>query len=179
MRKPLLALAAGAAVLTMATPAAAAPSGDTIVTFTVSTANLDISVPPSVNLGAVFAGSTASGQLGNVTVTDSRAALSATWTATVSSTAFTTGGGTGPETILPNLVEYWSGPAVNTTGTGTFVPGQTTSADAVTLSLPRVAFSKTSGAGNNTATWNPSIRITIPAGAVGGSYTGVITHSVA
>ncbi|MGV9216154.1 hypothetical protein ACTFTM_30250 [Micromonospora sp. RB23] len=180
MRKPLLTLfAAGAAVLALAAPAAAAPSGDTVVTFTISTANLDISVPPSVNLGAAFAGSTIQGQLGNVTVTDSRAALSATWTATVSSTAFTTGGGTGSETILPNLVEYWSGPAISTTGTGTFVPGQLTSADAVTLNLPRVAFSKTSGSGNNSATWNPTLRITIPPSAVGGTYTGVITHSVA
>ncbi|WFE37161.1 hypothetical protein [Micromonospora sp. WMMD998] len=180
MRKPLLTLsAAAAAVLALAAPAAAAPSGDTIVTFTISTANLDISVPPSVNLGAVFAGSTVTGQLGNVTVTDSRSALSATWTATVSSTAFTTGGGTPSETVLPNLVEYWSGPAISTTGTGTFVPGQPTSADAVTLNLPRTAFSKTSGSGNNSATWNPSLRITIPADAVGGTYTGVITHSVA
>ena len=180
MRKPLLTLTAAAAgVLALAAPAAAAPSGDTIVTFTISTANLDISVPPSVNLGAVFAGSTVTGQLGNVTVTDSRSALTSTWTATVSATAFTTGGGTAEETILPNLVEYWSGPAVATTGTGTFVPGQNTSADAVTLNVPRVAFSKTSGSGNNTATWNPSIRITVPGSAVGGTYSGVITHSVA
>ncbi|MFF3864339.1 hypothetical protein [Micromonospora sp. NPDC001898] len=179
MRKPLLALAAGAALLAVASPAAAAPSGDTIVTFTVSTADLDINVPPAVNLGAVFAGSTDTGQLGNVTVTDSRAALSATWRVTVSSSAFTTGGGTGSETILPNLVAYWSGPAVSTTGAGTFVPGQPTAADAVALDVPRIAFSKTSGTGNNTATWNPTLRIAVPAGAVGGTYTGVITHSVA
>ncbi|KWV30202.1 hypothetical protein [Micromonospora rifamycinica] len=179
MKKPLLALAAGAAVLAVASPAAAAPSGDTIVTFTVSTANLDITVPASVNLGAAFAGSTLSGSLGNVTVTDSRAALSATWTASVTSTAFTTGGGSAEETILPNLVEYWSGPAISTTGTGTFVPGQPTSADAVTLNLPRTAFSKTSGSGNNTATWNPSLRITLPPAAVGGLYSGTVTHSVA
>ncbi|WP_232511186.1 hypothetical protein [Micromonospora sediminimaris] len=51
MRKPLLTLTAAAAtVVALAAPAAAAPSGDTIVTFTVSTANLDIAVPPAVNL---------------------------------------------------------------------------------------------------------------------------------
>ncbi|MFY1578945.1 hypothetical protein ACN26Z_29065 [Verrucosispora sp. WMMD703] len=180
MRKPLLTLTAAAAtVVALAAPAAAAPSGDTIVTFTVSTANLDIAVPPAVNLGAAFAGSSITGELGNVTVTDSRSALNATWTATVSSSAFTTGGGTPEETILPNLVEYWSGGAIATTGTGTFVPGQPTQADAVVLNVPRVAFSKTSGSGNNSATWAPDIRITIPGGAVGGTYTGVITHSVA
>lgn len=180
MRKPLLTLTAAAAtVVALAAPAAAAPSGDTIVTFTVSTANLDISVPASVNLGAAFAGSSITGELGNVTVTDDRAALNATWTATVTSTAFTTGNGTAEETILPNLVEYWSGGAISTTGTGTFVPGQPTQADAVALNVPRTAFSKTSGSGNNSATWAPDLRITIRASAVGGTYSGVITHSVA
>ncbi|MER7459725.1 hypothetical protein [Micromonospora sp. NPDC126480] len=180
MRKPLLTLtAAAAAAVALASPAAAAPSGDTIVTFTVSTANLDISVPPAINLGAVFAGNSITGELGNVTVTDSRSALAATWTATVTSTAFTTGGGSAEETILPNLVEYWSGPALATTGTGVFVPGQPTQAGAVTLNVPRTAFSKTSGSGNNSATWAPDIRITVPASAVGGTYSGVITHSVA
>ncbi len=180
MKKPLLTLtAAAAAVVAMAGPATAAPSGDTIVTFTVATADLNITVPAAVNLGAVFAGNSITGELGNVTVTDERAALAATWVATVSSSSFTTGSGTAEETILPNLVEYWSGPALSTTGTGTFVPGQPTQADAVTLNVPRTAFSKTSGSGNNSATWAPDIRITVPATAVGGTYTGVITHSVA
>ncbi|MGK5743182.1 hypothetical protein [Micromonospora sp. URMC 103] len=180
MKKPLLSLtAAAAAVVALATPAAAAPTGDTIVTFTVATADLNITVPPGINLGSVFAGSTITGELGTVTVTDQRAALSATWTATVSSSGFTTGAGTAEETIPPNLVEYWSGNATSTSGTGTFVPGQPTQAEAVTLNLPRTAFSKMSGSGNNTASWAPDIRVTVPATAVGGTYTGVITHSVA
>ena len=32
--------------------------------------------------------------------------------------------------------------------------------------------------GVNTATWNPSIAVTIPAGAVAGTYNATITHSV-
>jgi hypothetical protein len=180
MKKPLLALtAAAAAVVAMAAPAAAAPTADTIVTFTVATADLNISVPASVNLGSVFAGGVITGELGTVTVTDSRAALNATWTVTVSATSFATGGGTPQETISPALVEYWSGAATNTTGTGVFVPGQPTQANAVSLSVPRTAFSKTSGSGNNTASWAPDIRIAVPETAVGGTYTGVITHSVA
>ncbi|MGQ5259296.1 hypothetical protein ACTWLT_00915 [Micromonospora sp. ZYX-F-536] len=180
MKKPLLALTAAAAtVVALATPAAAAPTGDTIVTFTVATADLNITVPAAVNLGAVFAGSTITGEIGTVTVTDQRAALSATWTATVSGGSFTTGAGTPEETIVPALVEYWSGTATSTTGTGTFVPGQPTQADAVNLSVPRVAFLKTSGAGNNSASWAPDIRITVPSTAVGGTYSGVISHSVA
>jgi hypothetical protein len=180
MRKTLLTLtASAAAVLALAAPAAAAPSDDTVVTFTIGTANLDITAPPAVNLGSTFAGGTLTGQVGPVTVVDQRAALTATWTATVSSTAFTTGGGGPEETINPGLVSYWSGPATATTGTGTFVPGQATAAQAVSLSLPRTAFSKTSGSGNNSATWNPTIQIQIPDTAVAGTYTAVITHSVA
>lgn len=180
MKKPLLALtAAAAAVVALATPAAAAPTGDTIVTFTVATADLNISVPASVNLGSVFAGGVLTGELGTVTVIDSRAALSATWTATVSASSFTTGTGTAEETIVPALVEYWSGTQTAATGTGTLVPGQPSQADAVNLSVQRVAFSKTSGSGNNSASWAPDIRISVPETAVGGSYQGVITHSVA
>ncbi|MEW2385776.1 hypothetical protein AB0873_27320 [Micromonospora sp. NPDC047707] len=180
MRKPLLTLtAAAAAAVALASPAAAAPSGDTIVTFTVATADLNITVPAAVNLGSVFAGNSITGELGNVTVTDERAALTATWTATVSASSFTTGSGTPEETIVPGLVEYWSGPALATSGTGIFVPGQPSQADAVTLSVPRTAFAKTSGSGNNSATWAPDIRIAVPNTAVGGTYSGVITHSVA
>ncbi|MDO3703750.1 hypothetical protein Q3W71_18960 [Micromonospora sp. C28SCA-DRY-2] len=180
MKKPLLALtAAAAAVVALATPAAAAPTGDTIVTFTVATADLNISVPASVNLGSVFSGGVLTGELGTVTVTDSRAALSATWTVTVSASSFTTGGGTPEETISPALVEYWSGTATNVVGTGTLAPGQPTQADAVSLSQPRTAFAKTSGSGNNSVSWAPDLRISVPDTAVGGTYSGVITHSVA
>ncbi|MFG2009256.1 hypothetical protein ACGFNF_09320 [Micromonospora sp. NPDC048868] len=180
MRKPLLTLtAAAAALVAMAAPAAAAPTGDTIVTFTVATADLNIRVPPSVNLGSAFPGGVLTGELGTVVVTDERAALNATWIVTVTASSFTTGGGTPEETILPSLVEYWSGTETGRTGTGTLVPGQPTQAAAVSLSVPRTAFSKTSGSGDNTATWEPNIRIAVPATAVGGTYRGVITHSVA
>ncbi|MEU5563787.1 hypothetical protein [Micromonospora musae] len=180
MKKPLLALTATAAtVVALATPAAAAPTGDTNVTFTVATADLNIAVPAAVNLGSVFAGDNLTGELGSVTVTDQRAALSATWVSTVSASSFTTGGGTPEETITPNLVEYWSGGLTSSTGPGVFVPGQPTEADRVNLGVSRVAFSKTSGTGNNSASWAPDIRIQVPGTAVGGSYSGVITHSVA
>jgi len=179
MRKMFLMVAAAVTVAAVATPAAAQPSGDTIVTFTVSTSDLIIQVPAAVNLGSAFPSQTLSGSLGNVTVSDQRAALTATWTASVVSTAFTTGAGTPDEVIQPNVVDYWSGPAVSTTGDGTFVPGQPTAADAVSLNLPRTAFSKTSGAGVNTAVWNPTLAIAIPGDSVAGLYQGTVTHSVA
>ncbi|MEU2109949.1 hypothetical protein [Streptomyces sp. NPDC019507] len=160
-------------------PAAAQPSGDTTVTFTVSTSNLTIEVPASDNLGSAFPGQTITGQMGTVTVMDQRAAANATWTASVVSTQFDTGTDEAAEVILPNLVTYWSGQATATTGSGTFVPGQPTRGDRVSLNQPRTAFSKTSGSGNNSASWNPTLEITIPQDAVGGLYHGTVTHSVA
>ncbi|TDC33228.1 hypothetical protein [Micromonospora sp. KC213] len=176
---PALCLTAVAVAATAtATPASAQPSADTTVTFTVATANLNIEVPASVNLGSAFPGQTVTGQLGTVTVRDERAAASATWTASVVATQFDTGTDDPSQVIQPQLVEYWSGPATATTGTGTFVPGQPTRADRVALGVPRTAFSKTSGSGNNTASWNPTLEITIPPSAVGGLYSGTVTHSV-
>ncbi len=32
--------------------------------------------------------------------------------------------------------------------------------------------------GNNSATWIPTIHVTVPGGTVAGVYTGAITHSV-
>jgi hypothetical protein len=179
MKKLLLLSTAVLATLVVAAPALAQPSGDTTVTFTVGTSNLSIEVPAAANIGNAFPGGTTSGQLGPVRVTDLRAALTATWTASVVTTSFTTDIATPDETIPINAISYWSGPATATTGTGTFVPGQLTAADAVVLNVPRTAFSKTSGAGNNTATWNPTLHVDVPPGVVGGLYTGTVTHSVA
>ncbi|GAB2756978.1 hypothetical protein GCM10027072_63950 [Streptomyces bullii] len=160
-------------------PAVAQPSGDTTVTFTVATSNLTIEVPASRNLGSGAPGATIGGQLGTVTVNDMRAAANATWRATVVASQFDTGGDQETEVILPNLVNYWSGPATATTGTGTFVPGQPARTNRVSLEQPRTAFSKTTGSGNNSASWNPTLEITIPPDAIGGLYSGTVTHSVA
>ncbi|UYQ63404.1 hypothetical protein [Streptomyces peucetius] len=73
-------------------------------------------------------------------------------------TQFDTGTDAPNEVIVPNLVNYWSGPATATIGNGTFVPGQPTRDDRVSLEQPRTAFSKTSGSGNNSASWNPPSR---------------------
>jgi hypothetical protein len=128
-----------------------------------------------VNLGDVASGATnVAGQIGPVTVTDLRGTLGGSWTATATSTDFTTGGATGPETIPAINVSYAPGTATSTTGTGTFTPGP-----GGILNVPRVVFTGTALTGNNTATWNPTLTITIPAAAVAGTYTGTVTHSVA
>ncbi|MEU9889816.1 hypothetical protein [Sphaerisporangium sp. NPDC051011] len=155
----------------------------TTVNFTVTAPDgLTISVPNGpVSVGSGAPGGQISGQLGSIAVSDERAALTATWTASViaATGGFTTGGGTAPETIPNSDVLYWSGAATATTGSGTFVPGQANAAAAQSLDTSRTAFSKTSGSGVNSATWNPTIVVNVPAGAVAGVYTGTVDHSVA
>ncbi len=169
------AAAAAATAIVPAGPALAAGTGSTTTTFTISTGTLSISVPPTANLGTVQSGSThVSSLLGDVQVTDLRASLSGSWVTTVSSTNFVTGGGTGAETIPNSDVSYDPGSLVASSGTATFTPGTPG-----VLSAPITAFSATSEVGDTVATWDPQITIQIPAGAVNGTYTGTITHSVA
>ncbi|MFF4778325.1 hypothetical protein ACFY05_36430 [Microtetraspora fusca] len=155
----------------------------TTVTFTVDApGGLTITVPNGpVSVGSGAPGGQISGALGSVTVSDGRAALTATWTASViaATGGFTTGGGTAAETIPNTDVLYWSGAATATTGTGTFVPGQANAAAAQSLDVSRTAFSKTTGSGDNSATWDPTIVVNVPASAVAGTYTGTVNHSVA
>jgi hypothetical protein len=177
MRVKLL-LAAVLALMVVFGHASVASAEDSNVQFTVGAGALGISVPGSADLGSGDPGTTISAQLGAVTVTDARAGLTASWTASVSSTAFTTGGATTAETIANSAVQYWSGPATATSGTGTFTPGQAAAGNAVTLAAQRTAFSLANGVGNNTAAWNPTLAINVPAAAVGGTYEGTVTHTV-
>jgi hypothetical protein len=180
MRIPRIAAAvlllAGGAV---ATPADAATSGTTTTTFIVTGGVLAITVPPTAALGSGAPGGTITAQLGVVQVTDLRALLTAAWTTSVTSTSFTTGGATPAETVANSSVSYWSGAATATTGTATFTPGQANAAAAQTLAASRTAFAASAGVGDNTASWNPTLIVTVPAQAVTGTYTGTVTHSVA
>lgn len=134
--------------------------------------NLSITAPATANLGSVAIGGTISADLGTVTAS-SQGTL--TWTASVTSTVFTTTS----STIANSNVSYWSGPATATTGPGTFTPGQSTAAQAVSLSTSRVAFTRTGSNGNNSASWTPTLVINVPANAFAGTYQGTITHSIA
>ena len=101
------------------------------------------------------------------------ALLVATWTATVSSTSFLTGGGTAAETIPAADATYTTGVA---TTTGVLVATPT---PIVTLSGTAQTVVSGAGVGDNSAAWNPTIAIAVPAAAVTGLYTGTVTHSVA
>ncbi|MET7864691.1 fibronectin type III domain-containing protein [Micromonospora taraxaci] len=136
---------------------------------------LSISVPAISTLGTVTSGTTGvSGQLGLVTVTDDRGPFSGNWVSVVSSTSFTTGSGSGGETIPNSSITYASGAALAATGVGTFVPQP-----GAVLNTPRTAAQWTGQTGGaNSATWNPTLWVTLPSGVVVGDYVAVVTHSV-
>ncbi|MEV6018269.1 hypothetical protein [Streptomyces sp. NPDC051997] len=171
MRARSLSLAASAAALVLLQPglAAAADDPSTTVTYTVTSGALTMSAPVSANLGSGAPGTTISAPIGPVTVTDDRALASASWTVTAAETDFANG----PTTIPATDATYTPG-SVTTTGTITATP------TAVTLSnSSQVVLTGSAGVGDNTATWNPTVAVSVPAGSIGGNYTGTLTQSVA
>ncbi|TDB71307.1 hypothetical protein [Micromonospora sp. KC723] len=151
-----------------APPPGAAPAPRAMALVLVD--GLDITVPAAVNLGVGFTGGTRTGSLGTVEVADFRGPVNPnTWVVTVSATAFVAGSGGAQRSIPRGRVAYWSGPVVRATGGGVLVPGQPTQAQAVTLDVPREAFRKTAGNGNNMVAWTPRVRISIPSDVVAGT----------
>jgi hypothetical protein len=180
MRKTLIVASTALAVGTLAALATPASADTTTTTFVVSagTGGLTMSAPASGTLTGGTFGGTATGQLGAVSVNDTRAALGASWRVTALSTSFTTGGQTPAETIAATSVKYWSGVAA-TTGVATFLAGQAAALNAVAIDTAQTAYSASATVGNNTASWNPTVSVAIPAQAIAGTYTGTITHSLA
>jgi hypothetical protein len=56
---------------------------------------------------------------------------------------------------------------------------QASTAAAVNLTMSRTAFSLVTGSSANSASWNPTVSVSVPPSAIGGTYTATITHSVA
>jgi hypothetical protein len=155
------------AVAAMSAPAMA--GSPTTATFIINAGTLSISAPASATLTSVSAGATTtSGSLGNVVVTDNRGLLVSSWTASVTSTAFANGSNT-----VPNTAVNYTAPLASTSGVIVVVPG--VGALGGTLNA-QVA---TAGVGSNSATWNPTITVTLPTTIVTGTYTATLTHSVA
>ncbi|MFE6868931.1 hypothetical protein ACFVFS_20525 [Kitasatospora sp. NPDC057692] len=171
MRLRIVSVAAAAAALALVQPGTAFAAFDpsTTLTFVVTSGALTMTVPVSAALGSGSPGTQISAPIGPVNVVDLRALLSASWTVTASSTDFTNG----PSTIPATSATYTAG-TVTTTGVITVTPTN------VTLNnSPQTVVTGTGGVGDNTATWNPTVAVSLPASAVGGIYTGTLTHSVA
>ena len=143
------------------------------VTVTVVAGPLSVTAPATASLGSAAPGGTLSAGLGTVQVTDDRG-FGAGWTATVSATGFATGTGTPAETIPAADAQYDITALGTATGSATFTPVPATQLSA----SPQPVVNATNVAGNTTVTWNPTIEVTIPGSAVGGTYTATITHSV-
>lgn len=177
MRKSIVAasLIAGAVVaLANPLPASADQSGTTPVTISVTSGTIDITVPTGpVSLGAVAtsgSAQTVTNTLGNVTVTDSRGGTTG-WVVTASGTDFT-----GPQSISVSAPGSSSYNTPGATVTGTAI---VTASNLDPLYPPGPVQTATGVSGINTATWNPTISVTIPANALAGTYSSTITHSVA
>ncbi|SNS89019.1 hypothetical protein SAMN05216276_1018146 [Streptosporangium subroseum] len=178
-RAPLSLTASIVLLLALGAPAASASGTASSSTVAWRADSLAITVPTSADLGSGTTGGTISASLGTVTVVDTRVGLLAAWTAIASATDFTTGSGSSAETITKDRFAYWSGPVTASTGSITRTPGQPTAAQQVSLSTPVTAFSAQKLLFDTSTSWAPTLVVTIPASAVAGSYTGVITHSVA
>jgi hypothetical protein len=168
----LVATVTGMLTLGIAVPAS--PVETTSATVTVTGGALSITVPTDAgNLGTrantVLAG-TISGPLGEVRVNDARSAAAGSgWVASVISTAFTPPAG---PTIGAAAVGYTVG-TITKVGTATF-----TANDPPDLTGTVPAVTATGITGDNSATWNPTITVTVAGGKAAGVYSGTITHSV-
>jgi hypothetical protein len=146
-------------------------------------AGVSINAPPGpVSMGTATSsdgGTVISHQLGNVVATGTGilGLLLGSFNATVALTVtFTTGGGSAAEQIPKANVKYWSGTASSSSGSCT--AGQANAAAAEVLTATRDAYS-CGGLLNVSATWNPTIVITLPTPLIAGTYTATITHSAA
>ena len=156
------------------TPAVADQSAASTASVTLVAGGLSITAPADAgNLGTKsnqVGAVTISGKLGEVTVTDLRDAPQGSgWTATAISTAFTPAAG---PAIGAGFVGYTVG-EVTKTGTATYTPNNPAALSGVSPVVTATAIT-----GDNSATWNPTINVTVAAGMAAGVYPGTITHSV-
>lgn len=172
MRKSLFATVAAAGALAVAVISpAVSNAAPTNVTFTVLGGALTITAPTSQSL--TVTGNTASGDITPVVVTDQRLGLNG-WTATAISTAF--------DKPAPDPASI---PATAVTYSAPLAPGRTGVSTVVGIAVPQVidtnktVVTATAVVGANTATWAGTVSVALPSNVVAGTYTGVVTHSVA
>jgi hypothetical protein len=154
-------------------PAYGVPGGTT-ASVTIEGGSLSITVPAAAgNLGSVanaVSGETVSGPLGQVQVNDARnAAAGSGWVASVISTAFTPSAG---PAIPASDVSYVAG-TITQVGTATYTPNNPTDLTGVSPAVTATGIT-----GDNSATWIPTISVTVPGGMAPGVYSATITHSV-
>jgi hypothetical protein len=161
---------AGSVLALLPLGSAMAAPGDTVVTFTLGGGSLDVTPAASAALtdGAPGAASV-SGSLGPVTISDTRGST-AGWVLSAKSTTFTDGAGS-----ISDGVSYASGAATGKTGIVTpTTDGPTSIMGAVVVPVA----AGTAASGNNTASYTPTLTVSLPESALAGDYTGTVTTSV-
>jgi hypothetical protein len=151
--------------------APAAFADDTDVTFTLDGGDLTLSVGGIATLTDEDSGveaNTITGTLGEVAVTDARGGT-AGWVTSAASTTFTGFEGSLSESIG---VAYTNG-TVTETGTNTVA-----AASALSITSVQPVATATVVSGNNTASWDPTLDVSMPAGALAGDYFGTVTTSL-
>jgi hypothetical protein len=169
----LLLATAGVLSFGFAVPAAAVPGGTT-ATITIQGGSLSISVPADAgNLGTAtnsVGGEVITGSLGQVQVNDARSAAAGSgWVASVISGAFTPPAG---PAIAASAVGYTAG-VITKTGTATYTANNPSNLTGVSPAVTATGIT-----GDNSATWNPTISVTVGGGMAAGVYSATITHSV-
>lgn len=180
MRKSLLVLPAVAALSLGVL--SSAPADAQSVTFSLTGGSIAIAEPSSAAAltgGALagLTGSTVSGALGSTTVTDQRGGTT-TWQSRIAGPA---GGFTNGTTTIPaSAAVVWVPGVISTTGVVVATQGtHLLQASGLALTTSAQDLVTTSGViGNNSATFTPSIAITIPSNATAGDYSGTVTQTV-
>lgn len=163
-------IALGAVVTAMvAAGALPASAADTATTFTLTGGSLTLGVQGTAALTSEASGvaaNTITGTLGAVTVDDARGGT-AGWVVSAGSSTFT-----GTSLSSSTDVKYTNG-TVTETGTNTVA-----AASDVSITAPAAVATATAVSGNNTAAWNPTLDVSMPAGALAGNYSGTVTTSI-
>ena len=172
MIRPILAVSSATigalTIMAASTGTAVAAAGDTTTTFSINGGALSVTVQTDATLNNAGTGATSiSGQLGNVSVTDNRGGT-ANWSVNATSTAFSEG--LGPDSTA---VSYNAG-AISETGVSVILDGTDVT---LTGTAAKVA-GPTAVTGNNTASWNPTLTVTLPGSALAGDYTGTVNTSI-
>lgn len=173
-------LVAAAAAIGAVVPAQAATTADTTLNVTLS-GSLSISAPASASLsGSVAPGSVITGNLGTTTVEDTRGSLLG-WTVTaVTDGDLRTAGNAATISLGTSAVggplNWATGTIIATSGSLSGVSagagGSLNPASPITVAVAAL------GAGGGTYTYNPTLALTVPVGAVPGAYSAVITQTV-
>jgi hypothetical protein len=173
--KPLVLAAAAATLLAgTALPASAATIGspsDTTATFTIVGGDLTLAVGAAAALGNSTSGDTSiTGSLGTASVSDARGDT-ASWTVSAASTTFVLA--IDPDAGSTSTATLYTAAQTAKVGTVTLAYGT-----AVDISGASAVVTATAVSGNNSATWTPTLDVTMPSTARAGAYSGTVTTSI-